>query len=571
MNSADVLVYDMANASTENPSIFVKKDWLAINDSNSQNYAGNQFVLETSALSNSSRYINYREGSLHIPLLLTLTGATATDSGFKPATAATSAAYAVGLKNAFHTIIDNLTLDLNGRTIIQVSRYLPVYNNFKLLTTLSDSDVKTLGTSIGFAKDNALSVSFQSGASTNGLGASNNENFLAFPSVTGAFNSYEIANSGLVKRQQMINYDPDGVTSSAANAVAFSTLLSAVNCNQLYKSYIFKKQNAASSGSLQGIQQTAIMAVCPLKFLASFFQEVPLVKGMFMKITAGISNCDVTTAISSNAYGTPTINNALGGVMPIMLASALPNNGAKSLVDDTYTCSLAVGSQVINSTQAAITGIGQSPLAKSVELHVPSYVFNPVYEQQYLGDMVKEINYTDIYQFQIQNIASGSSVNSLISNGISDMRKIIIVPVLSKAGNGGSFDELQSPFSTCGGGTTAPLSHITNVQIQVAGQNVFTSPQKYTYQTFLQQLYGINSINGGQTVGLQSGLIDQLDFETSYGYYVANVERMLPVEKAVPKSLNIQFQNVSGKECSYLVFVEYGQKVEIDVLTASVV
>ena len=58
--SGDALVFHMANSSRKDPSVFVKKDWLAISDDMNQNYAGNQIVIQTSALSNSNKYLDYR-------------------------------------------------------------------------------------------------------------------------------------------------------------------------------------------------------------------------------------------------------------------------------------------------------------------------------------------------------------------------------------------------------------------------------------------------------------------------------------------------------------------------------
>ena len=86
--SGDALVFDMANSSRKDPSVFVKKDWLAISDDMNQNYAGNQVVIQTSAISASNKYIDYRQGYLTVPLLLTLTGNTAASGKMSPATAA---------------------------------------------------------------------------------------------------------------------------------------------------------------------------------------------------------------------------------------------------------------------------------------------------------------------------------------------------------------------------------------------------------------------------------------------------------------------------------------------------
>ena len=54
-----------------------------------------------------------------------------------------------------------------------------------------------------------------------------------------------------------------------------------------------------------------------------------------------------------------------------------------------------------------------------------------------------------------------------------------------------------------------------------------------------------------------------------YCYYYVNVERMLPVEQSVPKSVQIMGQNMSAKTCDYWVFVEYGVDIKIDAITGA--
>ena len=65
-------------------------------------------VKKTSQLSNSNKYMSYRESYLMIPMMLTLSTA---NGVFTPATAATSSDYAMGLKNWFGSIIHSFTLD----------------------------------------------------------------------------------------------------------------------------------------------------------------------------------------------------------------------------------------------------------------------------------------------------------------------------------------------------------------------------------------------------------------------------------------------------------------------------
>ena len=75
--SADKLVFDLSQEIEGSPQVFVKKDYLNILDNMNQNYSANQVIIDTSQLSNSNRYMNYREAYLAMPILLTLTSSTA--------------------------------------------------------------------------------------------------------------------------------------------------------------------------------------------------------------------------------------------------------------------------------------------------------------------------------------------------------------------------------------------------------------------------------------------------------------------------------------------------------------
>jgi hypothetical protein len=138
----------------------------------------------------------------------------------------------------------------------------------------------------------------------------------------------------------------------------------------------------------------------------------------------------------------------------------------------------------------------------------------------------------------------------------------------AQCGNNG-ITPYQSPFSTEGGGTTSPLCLLGNFNVVISGQNAIYNTERYTYEQFTQQLYGLNAVNGGLTDGVNSGLINQQDFETMYNYYAVNVSRCLPIEEAVPKSVNIIGQNLSALPIDLYVFVNYKTSVSIDILTGS--
>jgi hypothetical protein len=234
-------------------------------------------------------------------------------------------------------------------------------------------------------------------------------------------------------------------------------------------------------------------------------------------------------------------------------------------------------------------------MSKSIYLYIPSYAFNPVFEQAYLSSPIKQIKYTDIYQYQVLNVGTGSNFNSLLTNGIANVRSVLILPMFSSSSaaapaasgqynvaatatavqlstNSGFLSGIpvfQSPFDTVGTGTTSPLAIIKNFNIQVSGQNAIYNMEKYPFEQFNNQLYGANAVNGGLTDGITSGLIDRQAFDMNYTYYYVDVSRMLPVEQQVPKSIQILGTNSSAKSIDLYCFVEYGNEISIDALTGA--
>lgn len=495
----------------------------------------------------------------------------------------------------------------------------------------------------GFYQATAATAAGDAISTTNdtftGQGVVNNTNNLVSNVVVGAFNSFGsmTGNEGFLRRQQLINYDTLGTTGACGattNALGVSNetygdLLSATNMNLLWKSYILKKQDelyttTASSTTLNttqtvGVFQINIVGTIYLKHIHSFFNMCPLLKGVFMKLTLNLNNTsssikvsrDVTvTATTAAAYASTgvqctSVSNPLGGVNPLMLASGITSNGLASLNVPTnslnsdavngahqilysYIANISVGSTCLDQTLTSAGGVTTGALSKSVYLYVPAMTFNPSFEQAYLSNSVKQIKYTDVYQYQIINVPSGQMFNNLVTNGIANIKSVLILPYFSSASSAGTayltrfghqnntntgfingVSVFQSPFDPAGTGPTSPLCHLTNFNVQISGQNAIYNTQKYSYEQFNNQLYGQNAVNGGLTDGITSGLINRQSFDMEYCYYYVNVERMLPVEMSVPKSVQVLGQNLSGKAIDMFVFVEYGVEIQIDALTGA--
>jgi len=420
-----------------------------------------------------------------------------------------------------------------------------------------------LGPSIGFYPDTSSSWSYNTAASVYGsVGVSNNVNNYIAPVLTGAANSFEQSNVGLYQRQRAWNFNVAGLT--AVSQSAFSVLASQSSLNQIFKSSNIK--------IAAGIWQCNIVATVFLRHLHSFFDKMPLCKGVFMKITLNLNNTVVvfnatTARIMSQTQGSCQF--PLGGINPIMISSAVASSGMAAVqvgVATDFTCSLSVGGSALDAASKT-AGSTTGPLL-NITLTVPSYTFNPVYEQAMLSNPVRKIDYEDIYQYQVLNTAAAGTFNSLITNGIAGIKSVLVIPfhsAVSAVNN--TISPLQSSFDPAGGGTTSPLTFLNSFNVVISGQNSIYNSQRYIYESFLNQLNGQNGVNGSQMDGMSSGLISQFDFESSYNYYYVNVERCLPIEKGVSKSVNIIGQNMSAFAIDLYVFISYSCSVNLNLYT----
>ncbi len=580
------MIYDMSQMTEGSPQVFVKRDWLNLQDQNNGNYRGNQMVLDTSQLANSNKYMAYRESYLAVPILLTATNG-ASGLMTNPSVSANSADRFLGMKSWFGSLIHSITLDYAGTTIIQQTPLCSMWQQFTLMTTLSLQDVLLNGPTIGFYPDTSDSFAYFNGDTDEGPGVRNNFNAIAQPPVQGEFAANAISNVGFTERQKVLMYDPDAISGSTGSS--YTLLQSKQTLSQIYRGSIFNKTAS--------VIQTQSMAIIRLKDIHPFFSQVPLLKGVFMRLTLNLNQPSVTVAVDAALdIILSSVDCPLGGVNPLMIAatnglstalggataqpggligSAIGNAGGPLVDGQQMTYSLAVGNKCLNASQAAVPGVINGTLAQSIFLYVPAYTFNPTFEEAYLASPTKTIVYTDIYQFTTAEAAPSQTYNFLITNGIANVKSVLVLPFFANitegagAGVATTTPPYQSPFDPAGCGPTSPLTSQTNFNVVVAGQNMIYNTQKYSYEQYLNQLQGCNSVNANLVNGLTSSLVSQWDFENSYQYYFVNTSRMLAVDEAVPKSVQIQGQNLSTRTIKFVVFIEYGVQVSVDVLTGS--
>jgi len=107
----------MKSQETKYDTVFNKREWLTVNDTTTQ-YDQGTSIIETTSLSNNSKFLDYNSAYLSVPLLVTLTSNASAITGIAD-TDTLPYSKSVGIKQSFFSIINSITLNLNGQPMVQ--------------------------------------------------------------------------------------------------------------------------------------------------------------------------------------------------------------------------------------------------------------------------------------------------------------------------------------------------------------------------------------------------------------------------------------------------------------------
>lgn len=551
MSAADKFAYDMSLLTDVPESPFLRKEIIYIQDQNNSSlYSGGQIQYDFSQISNSFKWADWSSPQtvLEIPFTIVVENTNQTDLADM---SAVINSFFAGLKNGTHQIINSINVTVNNTSVVQLSNYLNHYISYKLMTEMSELELKKWGASTFFAPDSATSVHYSAAAGPDGQGITNNRTATTGTDLSGkGFKS--TSNEGFASRLRTPLDLSTGVTDDF-----YGDFLATANCNTNAISY-FTTPDAHTAVCY-------ILATVRLADLADFFKELPLVKGTYIQMTVNtngsvqtISYAKDTTALSTT---TPQITGLTNPIMVSSAAADQPNHWMNTSFGAGETGTFKVSCGV-----GTVAGINNPLLGGRTRLSIPLFSLNPLYEQRYLSLKTKDVYYTDIYTYMYYNIAAGESFNFLATNGISQPEEVTCVPFLNKASNGTltTVPVYQSPFAS-EPGTPSPIV-LTNLNVAISGSNIFQQMFDYDYQAFLTELAS-TGLNGGESV-ITSGLISQQDFTYLYRYYTANVGRRLPNDD-VARSVQIMGKNNSTKAIDLLVVISYRRKVTIDLSTGA--
>ena len=567
--------------------------------------------------------MGWNESFLSIPLVLQMENTTAARFAL-----ASPLDHVLGLKNGFWQILHSMSVEFNNTSVIQTSNFLNVFSTFKCLTSWSDADIRNWGAITGFCPDTATSWLYNSAAnaaanflSQNGVGLCNNRNGfytaqilqtgtvlgMSTPATISSSSKLQCVNLGLLQRQRWLNfgikadapatYQALSTTGDAqtnkgvllANSSSTAGVAAATGLNQVFMAY---------TRETAGSRAIVMNAIIRMKDITDFFGKLPLLKGSTMRLylntnqtyfSANLYGAAVSDAgaITPGSLGLLTAPVILGGgaTNPIMLASAdfgqglcpaIVNPVATTAIAATALSVIKVGLSIVRTQFSDLTAIACETFT-SVRLYCPAYSMTPQSESRYLAmSPTKKIVYNDFFSYSITG--QTGAFNVLVSNGLPNLRSVLVVPTIEKASNGTAgaanyltvtSSSLLSPFSSTGG-SPDPIA-ITQFQVQLSGKNAFNANIQYDFEEFYEQVVSSNQLNGSLTTGIGSGQIGYQEFEQLYRYYYCNAARGQPQDMGVAKSVQIQGTIQSTVTCTLLVFLEFERSITISVSSGQII
>ncbi|EEY68056.1 uncharacterized protein PITG_18493 [Phytophthora infestans T30-4] len=495
-------------------------------DLNQGSYQNGVITIDATAqLNGSEGFAPLRDAYIMLPYKVTMKNDT---------TAQTTAAnrFCATLKCGNWDVIDSMSLELNGKTIVSMADYKLFWNNIRAQTGYSSQYVEKHGAESFLYPDAAQSVLYSSAVtSTTGDGYSNTTAFSPSFAATGPSGGASIASDGLVKR--LLSNPPSAGSDFSASwpslgAAAASTTIA----NQTAR--VAFVAGAATANAIIGTWN--YMLKIKLDDLHPILKELDLMANpqirLCFRVDQGVSAVAVDAGKGMKLTSTTL---ASGNTCPVMVAASSTCNPMASVLAASARFSIAWGA-VVDSLDLTIDGT-YMPFT-TAQLYVPFVRFNDCYAQWFYeragtGKHVKNAKYVILLPFAEQT----SSFNSALAQ------------------------EFQ-PW------TLHPGSSIRTFNVRIGSTQCFDISHDYDFHEFTNEVAKISAINGDLTLELVNGLLDYQTWSPTNRVLFADVSRL--TERDVPHAIQIQGVNAGCQGVNMLVLVICEQELNYGRLTGDI-
>lgn len=541
-----------------------------INDQNSGVYSSNQSLVQfdLSSLYSSSKYTNTNDMFITIPITMVFALSVANAA---PSVAPPTAGWALQtLKSGYHNLIHQADLQIDGKTVSESQPFLGTFAGIKLMSELSQTDLKSFGSVIGFSDvvDTPNSVIWNSDVTTaanwtNGNGMTNNTVFGHSSQPLGTVNqNVSVCNEAINKRAlRTIDVSKAGLNKLVGSIVSSDQLMS-----DFKSTYQILNTNYGVIYDLAIIRLKDILDVTDKLGLVKRFNGVLRLYvntgSLYISCNSGLA-ADAAIPRYNFSVGNSTFNNTCPFTIN-NLNIATSAGGGIPFAQTQISAGLFIGKALQTSLNGVNLGAsGASHKMQACRLYYSTVQLEPEKALSYSrANQMKNIVFKNYYFNQINNVASGTNYSSLIQSGITNPYALIIVPYISSTvpGMSGTY-QWQSPFDTCP--ATGSPCILSNLQVQLGGQQVLNSSYYYGFEDFVTQYVNCESLSSSD-FGVGVGVINKEWWDLNRIYYV-NLSRSTKSDRMTPRNIVLSFKNDSLVSIDLKVFTVYLDSFKINV------
>ena len=519
-NQAVEYEFEIDSEKMQNNYVVEKCEWLQLQDNNSLNYDNATINFNSVNVSGSDPNIqvSLSNGYVNIPFTTTLTavGCTFTQSD-SASTVMDSNKNACSVKG-YHHFIDKSYAKMGSTQLYEEVEHMNVIINEDLKKMSLDE--KTLyGNKLNFELDSVDSFKYSKTA----VGESNNTYSASYS---------ENVNTGHLKRMKQSN---------AHFNDSYKTIFGDNATNESLQCKMVK--NTPTEIQFSGV------ASVPLSVIHPVFKNMPTmssIKKMELRLRTNLSKNNTWTVFYTGKTATDTAFPVLGveatqpqgNTCPILLSNAGSSNGAisnfgltlRATTNDaecSVKCNIKIGYTVPSST---------GPTQEPCYLYIPTYKMTPFYANKILNASQHRLLYTDYATTWFRGRYKTNAISEQFQGSHQRLRAIHIIPFFSNKNTTGTFNGNTNPLmlepfksAVSSAPTTCSPCRITDFNIKVGANALFSSPLKYTHEFYEQhKLNLLGKINGNSNKQeiMYSGLINKDMFEKCYGVYSFNLQNI---------------------------------------------
>ena len=443
-----------APQSIKDYSAFTDKQWNSKADLSGGVYQTQNSLIEFD-LSNIYRSDGYSDVSDYYCVIPTcMVACTVTNAGVT--LAVPTAGYALcSLKNNYQNLIHSIEMTLNGKTIHDHQSFLNIYSNFKMLSSMTPSDLKSNNTNFGMAAelDNHRSMEFLTTAVTaattgvGGFGITNNNPFDTAASMLQTIKQNDgKGNPALLQR---INRTVDTTANSSFNNLfGAGRIMTEDQLKAEYKPHY----TVTTDGKFMYWFDYAIIN---LKYIVDAIAKIGLVKKAELKLKMYINTGAVSVKVydpnlTTTAYGATTTTFANTCPLTVNLINNTSALGGFAATTDTIIAGLYISKPPSSFTggsalSVAITSVS-SPLTQCLLYHSNIKLDNAADTEYANSNRAKKIVYEKILYANSTGVTIGGQIDKIITSSIKNPIAVVIIPFLAKNLAGGAITT-AIPFS----------------------------------------------------------------------------------------------------------------------------